>query len=24
MDLVPYFRWGNRGPGGMRGWIPAM
>ena len=23
-DLVPYFRWGNRGPGGMRVWIPAM
>lgn len=23
VDLVPYFRWGNRGPGGMRVWIPA-
>lgn len=23
VDLVPYFRWGNRGPGGMRVWLPA-
>ncbi|WRH26348.1 glycoside hydrolase family 127 protein [Arthrobacter sp. JZ12] len=23
VDLVPYFRWGNRGAGGMRVWIPA-
>lgn len=23
VNLVPYFRWGNRGPGGMRVWIPA-
>lgn len=23
VDLVPYFRWGNRGPGGMRVWIPV-
>ncbi|NJC21392.1 hypothetical protein BJ994_000468 [Arthrobacter pigmenti] len=21
-NLVPYYRWGNRGPGGMRVWIP--
>lgn len=21
--LVPYFRWGNRGPGGMRIWLPT-
>lgn len=23
VDLIPYFRWGNRGPGGMRVWIPT-
>lgn len=24
VDLVPYFRWGNRGPGSMRVWIPTL
>ena len=22
--LVPYYRWGNRGPGGMRIWLPTI
>ena len=23
LDLIPYFAWANRGPGGMRTWIPV-